>query len=88
MNLDESFAGKDVDYDGMWNDIRIALDEVELNTLDRVVAKETFDGLVALRRRVRFRIVASPAKPTPGFKTVFTYVFPCHHLSCSCSCPK
>jgi hypothetical protein len=88
MNLDESFAGKNVDYQDIWDDIRIALDEVELNTLDRVVAKETFDGLVALKRRVRFRVVASPAKPTPGFTSVFTYVFPCHHLSCACSCPQ
>jgi hypothetical protein len=86
MSLDEDFAGKDCDYTDMWSDILIALDEVDLNTLDRVVAKETFDGLVTLKKRVRFRIVAEPARLTPGFKTVFTYVFPCHHLSCACSC--
>jgi hypothetical protein len=88
MNLDEEFAGQDGEYEDMWRDINIALDEVDLVTLDRVVAQETFDGLVGRRRKVSFRFTANPAKLMPGFKTVFTYVFPCHHLSCSCQCKK
>jgi len=88
MSMYCSFDGLDADYHDMWHEISVALDEVDLNTLDRVVAKETFDGLVASRKRVTFRIVASPAKPTPGFKSIFTYVFPCHHISCSCSAAK
>lgn len=86
--LDEEFAANtdESDYDGMWRDVRIALDEIQLRTLDRAVARETFDALVDARRTVRFRITAQPGGGVPGFKTIYTYVFPCKHLSCQCSC--
>jgi hypothetical protein len=88
---DESFAVpgdfEDIDdFDSMWREVLVALDEIDIRTLDRAVARETFDALVDGKRGVRFRISPNPGGGMAGFKTMFTYVFPCKHLSCNCSC--
>ena len=86
--LDEEFEPRTFEYDDMWKDVSIALDEIDLQTLDRVLAREKFDAMVAARRTVHFRIDSNPGGGMAGFKSIFTYVFPCKHLSCECSCPE
>ena len=86
--LDEAFASPDGEFEDMWRDVLVALDEVDLQTLDREVARERFDAMVAARRTVHFRISDNPGGGMKGFKSIYTYVFPCKHLSCACSCPQ
>jgi hypothetical protein len=86
--LDEEFEPADGGFSGMWTDILLALDEADLQTLDRAIAREKFDALVDAKRTVRFRIASNPGGGMKGFTSIYTYVFPCMHLSCGCSCSE